>query len=66
MDLLFDLDRTLTDDVEAAHANGLPAAGVLWGYGSRSELEAAGAGALLDSVEDLIAWTRREPPGTDR
>jgi phosphoglycolate phosphatase len=30
-------------DVRAAHANGLQAIGVLWGYGSRAELEAADA-----------------------
>ena len=30
-------------DVRAAHANGVRAIGVLWGYGSRDELEAADA-----------------------
>lgn len=30
-------------DMRAAHAHGVGAIGVLWGYGSRSELEAAGA-----------------------
>ena len=30
-------------DVRAAHANGVRAIGVLWGYGSRDELKAAGA-----------------------
>lgn len=47
-------------DIEGAHANGLPAVGVLWGYGSRSELQAAGADLLVESMEDLVAWTRRE------
>jgi phosphoglycolate phosphatase len=36
-----------------AHANGLRAVGVLWGYGSRSELEAAGADALVNTAGDL-------------
>jgi len=41
-------------DVEAAHANGLPAVGVLWGYGSREELVAAGADALVESMRQLV------------
>jgi phosphoglycolate phosphatase len=48
-------------DVEAAHANGLPAVGVLWGYGSSAELHAAGADVLVESMEELVAWTRQEP-----
>ena len=34
-------------DVHAAHANGLRAVAVLWGHGSRAELEAAGPSMLL-------------------
>jgi phosphoglycolate phosphatase len=37
-------DRGL--DVVAAHANGLRAIGVLWGYGSERELRKAGAAQL--------------------
>jgi phosphoglycolate phosphatase len=40
-------------DVEGAHQNGLPAAGVLWGYGSREELTAAGAEYLAENFEQL-------------
>ena len=40
-------------DMIGAHANGLRAVGVLWGYGSRSELEAAGADALVNTAGDL-------------
>lgn len=40
-------------DVEGAHAVGLPCAGVLYGYGSREELTAAGAEHLCDSVDGL-------------
>jgi phosphoglycolate phosphatase len=40
-------------DVIGAHANGIRAIGALWGYGSRAELEAAGADALLDTPDDL-------------
>lgn len=43
-------------DIEAAHANGLLGVGVLWGYGSRAELETAGSEVLLDSMEQLCAW----------
>jgi phosphoglycolate phosphatase-like HAD superfamily hydrolase len=38
--MIFDLDGTISDpivDILAAHANGLPAIGVLWGYGSEKE-----------------------------
>lgn len=40
-------------DIDAARANGVPAIGVLWGYGSREELEAAGAQALAALPADL-------------
>jgi phosphoglycolate phosphatase len=42
-------------DVLGAHANGLRAIGVLWGYGSRAELESAGADALADTPDVLLA-----------
>jgi phosphoglycolate phosphatase len=42
-------------DIIGAHANGMHAIGVLWGYGSREELEAAGADALVSTPEDLVA-----------
>jgi phosphoglycolate phosphatase len=41
-------------DVTAAHRNGLHAAGVLWGYGSREELEAEQPRYLFSSPEDLL------------
>jgi phosphoglycolate phosphatase len=41
-------------DVLGAHANGMRAIGVLWGYGSRAELEAAGADALADTPGNLL------------
>lgn len=40
-------------DVEGAHAVGMPCAGVLYGYGSREELTAAGAEHVCDSQEAL-------------
>jgi len=40
-------------DVRAAHANGVRAIGVLWGYGSRNELVGAGAEALAKRPADL-------------
>ena len=42
-------------DVLAAHANGVRAAGVLWGYGSREELERAGADIIVDTPRALAA-----------
>lgn len=46
-------------DVTAAHANGVRAIGVLWGYGSRDELLAAGAHALCATPRDLPATVAR-------
>lgn len=40
-------------DVEGAGTFGIPTIGVLFGYGSREELEAAGASRLVNSVADL-------------
>ncbi len=42
-------------DICAAHANGVRALGVLWGYGSRAELESAGAEAVVETPEALPA-----------
>jgi phosphoglycolate phosphatase len=44
-------------DIQAARENGVTSIGVLWGYGSREELLAAGADALAeqpDSVAPLV------------
>lgn len=43
-------------DIVAAHTNGLTAAGVLWGYGSREELEAARPRHLLARVDELTRF----------
>jgi phosphoglycolate phosphatase len=40
-------------DISGAHAVGMRCLGVLWGYGSRDELEGAGADRLVDSPTDL-------------
>jgi phosphoglycolate phosphatase len=40
-------------DISGAHANRMRAVGVLWGYGTRDELEAAGADQLVGAPEDL-------------
>jgi len=40
-------------DIDAARANGVRAVGVLWGYGSRAELAAAGAQALAATPDEL-------------
>jgi len=42
-------------DIIGAHANGVRAMGVLWGYGSREELETAGAERLVASPAELPA-----------
>ncbi len=40
-------------DISGAHAVGVRGLGVLWGYGTRAELETAGADQLVDSPADL-------------
>ncbi len=40
-------------DIEGAHAQGLPAIGVLYGYGDRAEMEAAGADYVATNVAEL-------------
>ncbi len=42
-------------DMEAARATGLRAIGVLWGYGTREELEDAGADVLVATPDELRA-----------
>ncbi len=46
-------------DVAAAHACGLVAVGVTWGYGSLHELREAGTDAIATSPEDLAAILAR-------
>ena len=45
-------------DIAGGHENGLPAVGVLYGYGGREELTAAGADALAATPEELLAALR--------
>jgi phosphoglycolate phosphatase len=40
-------------DVLGAHDNGIACIGVLWGYGSRDELTAAGVDAIATDVDEL-------------
>ena len=40
-------------DIFGAHRVGMRGIGVLWGYGTRDELESAGADQLVDSPGDL-------------
>ena len=40
-------------DVEGAHEHGIPCIGVAWGFGSRDELESAGADYIVDNAEEL-------------
>ncbi len=40
-------------DVEGAHANGIECIGVTWGFGSREELETAGADRIIDHPGEL-------------
>ena len=47
------------NDVRAARANGVTSIGVLWGYGSRDELTAAGATVLCERPHDLPATVHR-------
>lgn len=42
-------------DISGAHAVGMRGLGVLWGYGTRDELETAGADRLVESPADLAS-----------
>ncbi len=50
-------------DVLGAKAVGLPCLGVLWGYGSREELENAGAAALAETPAQMAALILRMQAG---
>jgi phosphoglycolate phosphatase len=45
-------------DIAGGHANAIPAIGVLWGFGSRGELEEAGADALAEVPDQLPGLVR--------
>jgi phosphoglycolate phosphatase len=55
-------------DISGAHAVGMRGLGVLWGYGTRDELESAGADQLVESTVDLartiLAMARGKRPST--
>jgi phosphoglycolate phosphatase len=56
---LFVGDRA--DDMRAARAHQVPAIGVLWGNGTREELEAAGAVHVVAEASELVAWIAAHP-----
>jgi phosphoglycolate phosphatase len=45
-------------DIEGAKKNGIKSIGVTYGYGSKEELEKAGADFIVDSVWDIISKIR--------
>lgn len=47
-----------SDDMRAAHEARIRAVGVMWGYGTREELERAGADTLIESPSALVACVR--------
>lgn len=47
-------------DVAGARANAVRSIGVLWGYGSRRELEDAGADTICESIAELPALLMRK------
>lgn len=47
-------------DVLGAKTHGIPCVGVAWGYGTRAELDEAGAIAVVDSAEELYHVLTRE------
>jgi phosphoglycolate phosphatase len=48
-------------DVEAATHHGLVSIGVTWGFGTRDELVTAGAGAVVDDTDELLAVLQPNP-----
>jgi phosphoglycolate phosphatase len=53
-------------DVAGAHENGIACIGVLWGYGTRDELTAAGADAIAANVDELAALLGVGAAGSDQ
>ncbi len=51
-------------DIEAAHLAGVLAVGVTTGPTGRTDLEAAGADVVLDSLREFPAWLDRLPLGS--
>jgi phosphoglycolate phosphatase len=49
-------------DIVGAQRNGVRGIGVMWGYGSRTELVEAGVDALADSPDDLGGIIRKKLP----
>ncbi len=47
-------------DVIGAKAHGMPAIGVAWGYGKVADMEAAGAAAIANTVEELFQLLDQE------
>lgn len=47
-------DRAM--DIHGAHHHAMPGLGVLWGFGSRDELHAAGADACFENPAALARW----------
>ncbi|GGB58353.1 hypothetical protein GCM10011316_33010 [Roseibium aquae] len=45
-------------DLIGAQANGVAAIGVLWGYGSRQELEDQGPDYIAEKPADLLSWIK--------
>lgn len=43
-------------DVTGAAAHGIPTIGVSWGYGDTAQMNQAGAAAIADTVEQLLAF----------
>ncbi len=45
-------------DIDGAKVHGLPAVGVLYGYGDRQEHESAGADVICETVDELAAFLK--------
>jgi len=53
-------------DIHAARRNGMPGVGVSYGFGSREELAAAGAVAIVENPVDLLQLDRVSGPAPNR
>jgi phosphoglycolate phosphatase len=47
-------------DIVGAHANAMRGIGVTWGYGGRAELEQAGADAVVETADALLACVKMQ------
>jgi len=63
--LVTQAEKGIGADISGARRNSVSGIGVLWGYGTREELEAAGAVVCVASAAELAAVVREHFPESE-